>query len=158
MLEFAESLTLRPFGISQDHVDKLRGSGWSDEDVVEIVHITGLFNYLVRVADGLGVELPLNRGREDMTDQLPFHDDIVLKPFGTGHVSIDHLSRTSSIRGSRSPMLLRGNFTCFILHRAYWLRSRTRPMTPLLQSAAPQVPANLRRQKLALRPERKLCT
>jgi len=82
MLEFAESLTLRPFGISQDHVDKLRASGWSDEDVVEIVHITGLFNYLVRVADGLGVELPLNRGREDMTERLPFHDDIVLKPFG----------------------------------------------------------------------------
>lgn len=82
MLEFAESLTIRPFGISQDDVDKLLGSGWSDEDVVEIVHITGLFNYLVRVADGLGVELPLNRGREEMTEQLSFHDDIVLKPFG----------------------------------------------------------------------------
>ncbi len=82
MLEFAEFLTITPSGISQEHVDSLRGMGWNDEDVVDIVHITGVFNYLVRVADGLGVELPLNRGREEMSERLSFRDDIVLKPFG----------------------------------------------------------------------------
>ena len=82
MLEFAEFLTVTPSGISQDHVDNLKEVGWSDEDVVDIVHIVALFNYLVRVADGLGVELPPNRGLERLTDQLSFRDDIVLKPFG----------------------------------------------------------------------------
>lgn len=58
MLEFAEFLTFTPSSTSQSHVDNLREIGWSDEDIVDIVHITGMFNYLVRVADGLGVELP----------------------------------------------------------------------------------------------------
>ena len=82
MLEFADFLTVTPSRVSQAHVDGLRDSGWSDEDVVDIVHITSLFNYLVRVADGLGVELPPDRGYEDMTRQLSFRDDIVLKPVG----------------------------------------------------------------------------
>ncbi|MCH8826502.1 MAG: hypothetical protein IIB16_06050 [Chloroflexi bacterium] len=82
MLEFADFLTVTPSRVSQAHVDSLRDSGWSDEDVVDIVHITSLFNYLVRVADGLGVELPPNRGQEEITQQLSFRDDIVLKPFG----------------------------------------------------------------------------
>ena len=82
MLEFAESLTVTPSTISRDCVDHLRGLGWLDEDIVDIVHITGLFNYLVRVMDGLGADLPLNRGREAMTNRLPFRDEIVLKTFG----------------------------------------------------------------------------
>ena len=35
----------------------LRQAGWSDDAVVDIVGITGFFNYITRVADGLGVEL-----------------------------------------------------------------------------------------------------
>lgn len=82
MLEFAEYLTVTPSSISQEHVNILKDVGWTDEDVVDIVHITGLFNYLVRVADGLGVELPANKDRKEMTRPLSFRNDIVLKPFG----------------------------------------------------------------------------
>jgi len=38
-------------------VQQLRKAGWGDEAVVDIVGIVGFFNYITRVADGLGVEL-----------------------------------------------------------------------------------------------------
>ena len=55
---------------------------WTDDDFVDIVHIAGTINYLAKVVDGLGVELPPNRGYEEITRQLSFRDDIVPKSFG----------------------------------------------------------------------------
>lgn len=57
MLEFAELLTVQPSNVIKDDVDHLRNVGWADADIVDIVHQTALFNYMTRVADGLGVEL-----------------------------------------------------------------------------------------------------
>ena len=56
MLEYAELLTVEPSNVIESDVQRLRDLGWSDEDVVDIVHQTALFNYMTRVADGLGVE------------------------------------------------------------------------------------------------------
>ncbi len=55
MLEFAEFLTVSPSSVTREHVQELRNAGWTDEDVIDIVHITAYFNYMVRVADGLGI-------------------------------------------------------------------------------------------------------
>ncbi len=57
MLEFAELLTVQPSNVVEADVDRLREHGWNDADVVDIVHVTALFNYMSRVADGLGVEM-----------------------------------------------------------------------------------------------------
>jgi uncharacterized peroxidase-related enzyme len=57
MLEFAELLTVQPANVVKDDILRLRQHGWRDEDIVDIVHQTALFNYMTRVADGLGVEL-----------------------------------------------------------------------------------------------------
>lgn len=57
MLEFAELLTLQPANVLQSDVQQLRDVGWSDVDILDIVHQTALFNYMTRIADGLGVEL-----------------------------------------------------------------------------------------------------
>ncbi len=57
MLEFAELLTVQPSNVLESDVENLRAHGWSDEDIVDIVHQTALFNYMTRVADGLGVEI-----------------------------------------------------------------------------------------------------
>ena len=57
MLEYAELLTVNPSGVTFDDVEGLRQAGWRDEDIVDIVHIVGAFNYLVRIADGLGIAL-----------------------------------------------------------------------------------------------------
>jgi uncharacterized peroxidase-related enzyme len=55
MLEFAERLTRAPWGMGRADVDELRRYGFDDRDVHDIVQIAAYFNYINRVADGLGV-------------------------------------------------------------------------------------------------------
>lgn len=57
MLEFAEKLTLTPSGMREADVQKLRDVGWSDRDILDIVHVCAYFNFRVRVVDGLGLEV-----------------------------------------------------------------------------------------------------
>jgi uncharacterized peroxidase-related enzyme len=57
MLEYAEKLTLSPSSMSEADVQKLRDAGWSDRDILDIVHVCAYFNFRVRVVDGLGLEL-----------------------------------------------------------------------------------------------------
>lgn len=56
MLEYSELLTIQSSNAVESDVQRLRDVGWSDEDIVDIVHQTALFNYMTRVADGLGIE------------------------------------------------------------------------------------------------------
>jgi uncharacterized peroxidase-related enzyme len=64
MLRFAEKMTRDATQICEDDVQILREVGFSDADVLDIVHVTCLFNYMDRLADALGVELDevLKRG------------------------------------------------------------------------------------------------
>jgi uncharacterized protein YciW len=57
MLEFAEKLTLTPSNMREDDVQKLRNVGWTDRDILDIVHVCAYFNFRVRVVDGLGLEV-----------------------------------------------------------------------------------------------------
>lgn len=43
--------------MTKEDIVNLRKHSWSDTDILEITHIVGYFNYITRVADGLGVEL-----------------------------------------------------------------------------------------------------
>ena len=81
MLEFAEHLTLDPANITSAHHDELRDHGWKDADIVDMVHIVALYSYMVRVADGLGVELEPGRGWEEVEERLPFKDNTTPKHF-----------------------------------------------------------------------------
>ena len=83
MLEFAEHLTLDPANITAAHHDELRSHGWQDADIVDMVHIVALYSYMVRVADGLGVELEPGRGWENVEEKLPFKDASTPKSFHT---------------------------------------------------------------------------
>ncbi len=83
MLEYAEFLTLSPSSVTQEHIQALHDVGWSDEEIIDIVHITALFNYMDRVADGLGVELNEGRGWENQVENLSFSDAIAPKSFGS---------------------------------------------------------------------------
>ena len=82
MLEFSEFLTTTPSGVTQDWVDELRSVGWEDADVIDIVHVAALFNYMCRVADGLGVDLDVDRGWEDQAPKLSFQAETAPKVFG----------------------------------------------------------------------------
>ena len=43
-------LTLRPKEMGEDDVRALRDAGWTDEDVMDIAEVTGLFNMSNRMA------------------------------------------------------------------------------------------------------------
>jgi uncharacterized peroxidase-related enzyme len=53
-LDYAVKLTLRPREMVEEDVEALRDAGWSDEDVLDIAEVTGLFNMSNRMASGLG--------------------------------------------------------------------------------------------------------
>ena len=58
MLEYTEKLTLTPAMMTEDDIDALRATGWTDCDVLDIVMACAYFNFRVRVVDGLGLEVP----------------------------------------------------------------------------------------------------
>ena len=56
MLDYSLKLTLRPAEMTAADVDRLRDAGWSDEDVMDVAEVTGMFNLTNRLASGLGWE------------------------------------------------------------------------------------------------------
>ena len=56
-LAYAAKLTCTPEAMTAEDVAELRGAGYSDNQIVDIAHITALFNYINRIARGLGAEL-----------------------------------------------------------------------------------------------------
>jgi len=57
MLSYAEKLTKTPWEMRGQDVETLRQAGFSDAAILDINQITGYFNFVNRLADGLGVEL-----------------------------------------------------------------------------------------------------
>ena len=95
MLEFAEQLTLDPANVTELHHEELRSHGWTDEDISDMVHVVGLLSYMVRVTDGLGVELEQGKGWETLVKKLPFRDQSTPKTFGTLTGAVPSRSTTS---------------------------------------------------------------
>ncbi len=64
MLAYSEKLIETPENMTSSDVDELRRHGLSDEEVLALVMLAGLFNMATRIADGLGIELDpqLTRG------------------------------------------------------------------------------------------------
>ena len=54
---FAEKLTSTPGRMSADDVEALRAHALSDEAIHDAVQVIAYFNYINRVADGLGTDL-----------------------------------------------------------------------------------------------------
>lgn len=53
---FAEKLTLRPQSMQPEDLETLRGAGLSDKEVLDAVQVVFYFNYINRIAEGLGVD------------------------------------------------------------------------------------------------------
>ncbi|MHC4892719.1 MAG: carboxymuconolactone decarboxylase family protein [Planctomycetota bacterium] len=54
---WAEKLTLRPGDCDEKDVEELRCAGWTDEEIHRAAQVIAYFNYINRMADGLGVDL-----------------------------------------------------------------------------------------------------
>jgi uncharacterized peroxidase-related enzyme len=57
LCEVAERVSDRPTSMTDADWQPLRDLGFSDEAILEVVHVVGVFNHLTRLADGLGLEL-----------------------------------------------------------------------------------------------------
>jgi uncharacterized peroxidase-related enzyme len=55
MLDYVAKLTLKPVSVSKLDIEELRRVGFNDEAILQINLIASWFNYINRVADGLGV-------------------------------------------------------------------------------------------------------
>jgi alkylhydroperoxidase family enzyme len=57
VLTFAEKINNAAYEIDRAYIDFLKGHGFSDRMIHDIVAVTAYFNYVNRMADALGVEL-----------------------------------------------------------------------------------------------------
>ena len=56
LLEFADKLTRSPAACGPDDVARLRNAGWNERAISDAAQVCSYFNYINRIADGLGVE------------------------------------------------------------------------------------------------------
>ncbi len=68
LLEYTEKLTRTPQLCDESDVEKLRAAGWDDRGIHDTTQVCAYFNYINRIADGLGVE------PEDWIDELGYSD------------------------------------------------------------------------------------
>ena len=57
LCEVAEKMSATPTRMTEGDWQPLRDLGFDDEAVLEVGHIVGMFNYLTRLADGMGLQL-----------------------------------------------------------------------------------------------------
>jgi len=63
IIPYARKLTSTPYLCTRKDIEQLRAVGFSDKAILQINLVINYFNYVNRLADGLGVEL------EDYWDQ-----------------------------------------------------------------------------------------
>lgn len=68
MLDYAVKLTKTPWEMSVEDVGNLRQEGFGDAAILDINQITGYYNFVNRLADGLGVGLEYYWHKRDTTD------------------------------------------------------------------------------------------
>ncbi len=55
LFRFADKLTRKPFDVVREDVDALRQAGWNDDAILETSVVVSWFNFINRVAAGLGL-------------------------------------------------------------------------------------------------------
>ena len=67
MLDYCVKLSATPSTVTLDDVEGLRNVGFGDGAILDICQVTAYYNYVNRLADGLGVELELSWKNEDLS-------------------------------------------------------------------------------------------
>ena len=66
LLVYAAKLTLQPASVGADDLAALRAAGWDDRAILDLNQAVSYFNYVNRIADGLGVRLESERTDSDL--------------------------------------------------------------------------------------------
>lgn len=56
LLQFTETLTSNPAAVGPANIQELRNAGWDDRAITDAVQVCAYFNYINRIAEGLGVD------------------------------------------------------------------------------------------------------
>ena len=56
LCDFAVKLTAQPAAIARADVEELRAQGWNDAAIHDAIQVIAYFNYINRVAEGVGIE------------------------------------------------------------------------------------------------------
>jgi uncharacterized peroxidase-related enzyme len=75
LCEIADKLSGTPTRMMEEDWQPLRDLGFDDQACLEVAHVVGIFNYLTRLADGLGLQL-------DPQTQAAAQSGITLKRVG----------------------------------------------------------------------------
>ena len=67
MLEYAVKLTRSPGAVEESDIDRLRTAGFDHAGILDICQVTSYYNYVNRLADGLGVEMESSWADEELT-------------------------------------------------------------------------------------------
>lgn len=81
MLDYVAVLTVSPAKVSRENIETLRSHGFTDTAILQINLIASWFNYINRVADGLGVGRDVLSSASDGTSTC-------LAPHGTVHSDV----------------------------------------------------------------------
>ncbi len=57
LMVYAEKLTRTPWDVRPEDLDRLRAAGATDDEISDAAQVIAYFNYINRIADGLGVDL-----------------------------------------------------------------------------------------------------
>ncbi len=57
MLDYVAKLTAHPAEMREQDVHALRAAGLGDDEVLDVCQVAAYYNFVNRLADGLGVEL-----------------------------------------------------------------------------------------------------
>ena len=57
LLDYAVKLTRKPWDCSEGDIAALRQTGWSDSAILDLNLVVAYFNFVNRIAEGLGVQL-----------------------------------------------------------------------------------------------------
>ncbi len=68
LLAYVHKVTLHPKDCRREDLEQLRAQGASDEEIHNCVQVCAYFNYINRIADGLGVDL-----EPEMREGAPEH-------------------------------------------------------------------------------------
>jgi len=77
MLDYAVTLTRTPHAVDEADIQRLRDVGFDDTAILDVCQVASYFNYVNRLADGLGVELEGFWSGEDLTMTREEFDEIV---------------------------------------------------------------------------------
>ena len=67
MLRYSVKLTRHPWAMEAQDVDELRSHGFDDRGILDICQVVSYYNYVNRLADGVGVELEPSWEERELT-------------------------------------------------------------------------------------------